>query len=122
MTGNVLFLGGNESDLLWTCWGHGSDRPCRKNETHAHRETLPRLFTSAEGRGPRKVRVRNKGRSPLTPRPGMDLPLPVGQVRAAFLPVGALEQTLVGKKGNRKGVAGGVSAETGAKRSRQDFL
>lgn len=103
MTGNVLFLGGNESDLLWTCWGHGSDRPCRKNETHAHGETLPRLFTSAEGRGPRKARVRNKGRSPLTPRPGMDLPLPVGQVRARIPPGWRVGTNACGKEGKQEG-------------------
>ena len=95
-----------------------------ESETCGQGEISTRLCTSAEGLGYSKKHVLRTQDPPLFIPNAGDIPVPFPRVRSGrtCFPVGSLKQIVAGKGGKEEGVAGDVSAETGAKWSRHDFL
>ena len=94
--------------MYHVCWGHGSDRQCRKMRRMnmgGSRQASLLLWKSA---GAQKAHAKKKRPSLFIPNAG-DVPVPFPRVRSGrtFPPLAHLKQMVTGRRGKEEGVAGG---------------
>jgi len=98
------------------CWGHGSDRQCRKMRHMTTGRSRQGSLLLQKGAGAQKPRAKKKRPSHVSLTQGMHLPPSHGSGQGAhFSRVANLKQIVTGRRGKEEGVTGGCFSRNQSK-------